>query len=148
MSSSTVTLHRVLRATPEKVFRAFSEADAIARWLPPHGFTCAVESLDVRPGGQFRMSFRNFTSGNAHSFGGSYLEVEPGKRLRYVTRFDAPGPEGEMTTTIDLSPVSCGTDLKVVQEGIPAVIPAEHCNLGWQESLEYLIRLVESEIPG
>ncbi|MBN9415344.1 polyketide cyclase [bacterium SCN 62-11] len=148
MSTGTVHLHRVLRATPEKVFRAFVEADAIGRWLPPHGFTCSVEKLEARQGGSYRMSFRNFSSGNSHSFGGTYLDFEPGKLLRYNAKFDAPGPAGEMTTTVELRAVGCGTDFKVTQSGIPAEIPAEQCNLGWQESLEYLARLVEPEIPG
>ena len=148
MSTGTVNLHRVLRATPEKVFRAFVEPDAIGRWLPPHGFTCHVEKLEAKKGGSFRMSFRNFSSGNSHFFGGTYLDFEPGKLLRYTSVFDAPGPSGEMTTTVELRAVSCGTELKVTQQGIPAEIPAEHCNLGWQESLEYLTRLVEPEIPG
>lgn len=148
MSTGTVQLHRVLRAKPEKVYRAFTEADALARWLPPDGFTCSVEQMDVRVGGGFRMSFRNFTSGNSHSFGGTYLELVPGQRLRYTDTFDDPGLPGEMITTVELRAVSCGTDLKVVQEGIPAAIPAEQCNLGWQESLAYLARLVEPEIPG
>ncbi|MBX3172406.1 MAG: SRPBCC family protein [Candidatus Eremiobacteraeota bacterium] len=148
MSTGTVQLHRILRAKAEKVFRAFVEPDALSRWLPPHGFTCSVEKLEARQGGTFRMSFRNFTSGNSHAFGGTYLEFVPGERLRYTDVFDAPGPVGEMITTIELRAVSCGTELKVVQEGIPAAIPAEQCHLGWQESLEYLARLVEPEIPG
>lgn len=124
------------------------EPDAWARWLPPYGFTASVEKLEARQGGSFRMSFRNFTSGYSHSFGGTYLEFDPGTKLQYTSVFDAPGPPGEMTTTVELRAVNCGTELKVVQEGIPAMIPTEQCNLGWQESLEYLARLVEPEIPG
>ena len=148
MSTGTVQLHRILRATPEKIFRAFVEADAWSRWLPPHGFTASVEKLEARQGGTFRMSFRNFTSGNSHSFGGTYLEFVPGEKLSYTSVFDAPGPSGEMTTTVELRAVACGTELKVTQTGIPSVIPESGCNLGWQESLEYLARLVEPEIPG
>ena len=146
MSTGTVQLHRILRAKPQKVFRAFVESDAFARWLPPHGFIGNVEHMDARVGGGFRMSFRNFTSGHSHAFAGSYHELKPGQRLRYSTVFDAPGPAGEMTTTVELRAVNCGTELRIVQEGIPSVIPPEQCNLGWQESLEYLARLVEPEI--
>lgn len=144
---STVRLHRVLRAQPDKVFRAFVQADAIARWLPPNGFTCHVEQLDVRIGGAFRMSFTNFSTGHTHFFGGSYLEVVPSQRLSYTDRFDDPGLPGEMVTTIELRAVACGTELTAVQEGIPAAIPTEFCYLGWQESLDHLARLVEPDIP-
>ena len=147
MPTGTVRLHRVLRARPEKVYRAFTEADALARWLPPNGFTCKIDQLDVRIGGTFRMSFRNFTTGNAHSFGGAYLELAPGERLRYTDKFDDPKLPGEMVTTVTLRAVACGTELNVVQEGIPEAIPPEFCYLGWQESLEHLARLVEPEIP-
>ncbi|HEX5804984.1 MAG TPA: SRPBCC family protein [Macromonas sp.] len=144
---STVRLHRVLRSPPEKVFRAFVQPDAVARWLPPNGFTCHVEQLDVRVGGTFRMSFTNFSTGHSHSFGGTYLEVVPQQRLRYTDRFDDPSLPGEMVTTIELREVACGTELTAVQEGIPAAIPPEFCYLGWQESLDHLARLVEPEIP-
>jgi uncharacterized protein YndB with AHSA1/START domain len=148
MSGNTIRLHRILRAKPEKVYRAFVEADALARWLPPNGFTCKVDHFDARVGGTFKMSFRNFTSGNAHSFGGTFLELVPGKKLRYTDKFDDPNLPGEIVQTVTLREVSCGTELNVVQEGVPEVIPAEACYLGWQESLEYLARLVEPEIPG
>jgi uncharacterized protein YndB with AHSA1/START domain len=147
MPTGTVRLHRVLRAKPEKLFRAFTEPDAVARWLPPNGFTCKVEQLDARVGGRFRMSFRNFSTGNGHSFGGTYVEVVPGQRLRYTDKFDDANLPGEMTTTVSLRAVACGTELNVVQEGIPEMIPPEMCYLGWQESLEHLARLVEPEIP-
>jgi uncharacterized protein YndB with AHSA1/START domain len=148
MPGNTVRLHRVLRAKPEKLFRAFTDAEALARWLPPNGFTCKVEHVDVKVGGTFRMAFRNFTSGNAHSFGGKYLEVVPNQRLKYTDVFDDPNLPGQMITTVELKAVSCGTELNVVQEGIPEAIPPEMCYLGWQESLEHLARLVEPEIPG
>lgn len=147
MPTSTVRLHRVLRAKPEKVYRAFLDAEAVARWLPPNGFTCKVEQLDARVGGTFRMSFRNFSTGNGHSFGGTYLELAPGERIRYTDQFDDPNLPGEMVTTVTLQAVSCGTELNVVQEGIPEAIPPEFCYLGWQESLDHLARLVEPEIP-
>ena len=147
MTDNTVRLHRVLRAKPEKVYRAFLEAEAVARWLPPNGFTCKVDQLDAKVGGEFRMSFRNFSTGNGHSFGGTYLELVPGERLRYTDKFDDANLPGEMVTTVTLRAVSCGTELTVVQEGIPDVIPTEMCYLGWQESLEHLARLVEPEIP-
>lgn len=147
MPGNTIRLHRVLRAAPEKVYRAFVEPDALARWLPPNGFTCKVDRLDARVGGTFRMSFRNFTTGNGHSFGGEYLELVPGQKLRYTDRFDDPSLPGEMVTTVTLRKVSCGTELDIVQEGVPEAIPAEACYLGWQESLEHLARLVEPEIP-
>jgi len=147
MAGNTIRLHRVLRARPEKVYRAFVEPDALARWLPPNGFTCKVDQLDARVGGTFRMSFRNFTTGNAHAFGGKYLELVPNEKLRYTDTFDDPNLPGEMVTTVALRAVSCGTEMNVVQEGVPDAIPPESCYLGWQESLEHLARLVEPEIP-
>jgi uncharacterized protein YndB with AHSA1/START domain len=143
---NTVRLHRVLATTPEKVYRAFIEADALAKWLPPNGFVCTVDHLDPKVGGTFRMSFRNFTSGNSHFFGGEYLELVPGERLRYVDRFDDPNLPGEMDVTITLKKVSVGTEVDIVQAGIPDVIPPEACYLGWQESLRNLARLAEPEI--
>lgn len=148
MTTNTVRLHRVLRATPERVYRAFLDLDAMAKWLPPYGFTCKVHQMDARIGGTFRMSFTNFSTGHAHSFGGEYLELAQGERIRYTDRFDDPNLPGVMQTTVTLKPVSCGTDLSVVQEGLPAVIPVEMCYLGWQESLAALAKLVEPEIPG
>ena len=145
---NTVRFHRVLKANPEKVYRAFIDADAMAKWLPPHGFTCTVEHVDARVGGSFKMSFRNFTSGNGHSFGGTYVELVPGQKLKYTDRFDDPNLPGEMVTTVTLRELSVGTELNVVQEGIPDAIPVEMCYLGWQESIEHLVRLVEPEIPG
>ena len=142
----TVRLHRVLTAKPEKVYRAFVEPDAVARWLPPNGFTCTVHHLDAKTGGTHRMSFRNFTTGNSHAFGGTYLELVPGERLRYTDKFDDPNLPGEMTVTVTLKAVSVGTEMTVVQEGIPDLIPPEACYLGWQESLRHLARLVEPEI--
>ena len=142
----TVRLHRVLTTKPEKVYRAFTEADALAKWLPPNGFTCTVHQFEGKAGGSFRMSFRNFTTGHSHSFGGKYLELVPNERLRYTDTFDDPNLPGEMTVTVTLKKVSVGTDLSVVQEGIPDLIPAEACYLGWQESLRNLARLVEPEI--
>lgn len=147
MPTGTVKLHRVIRAKPEKVFRAFTHPDAVARWLPPNGFTCQVDHLDARVGGTFRMTFTNFSTGNGNAFGGTYLELVPNERLRYSDKFDAPNLPGEMVTTVTLRAVSCGTELVAVQEGIPEVIPTELCYLGWQESLEALARLVEPEIP-
>jgi uncharacterized protein YndB with AHSA1/START domain len=147
MPGNTVKLHRVLRARPEKVYRAFLEPDALARWLPPNGFTCTVDHLEGKVGGTFKMAFRNFTSGNGHSFGGKYLELVPNERIRYTDKFDDPNLPGEMVTAVTLRKVSCGTELNVVQEGIPEAIPVEFCYLGWQESLEHLARLVEPEIP-
>jgi uncharacterized protein YndB with AHSA1/START domain len=147
MTTNTVRLHRVLRANPEKVYRAFLDADAIAKWLPPCGFTCRVEHMDARVDGSYRMSFTNFSTGNGHSFGGIYRELVPGKTIRYTDRFDDPSLPGEMQTTIMLQPVSCGTNLDIVQEGLPDVIPLEMCYLGWQESLAQLAQLVEPEIP-
>ena len=148
MTTNTVRLHRVLRAKPERVYRAFLDPDAMAKWLPPYGFTCKVHHLEARVGGTYRMSFTNFGTGNGHAFGGKYLELVPGERLRYTDQFDDPNLPGEMITTVTLKAVSCGTELNVVQEGIPAVIPAEMCYLGWQESLAQLATLVEPEIPG
>ena len=142
----TVRLHRVLTAPPQKIYRAFTEADAIASWLPPFGFLCTVHELDAKVGGQHRMSFRNFTTGGSHSFGGTYLELTPGRRLVYSDLFDDPNLPGEMRVTVDLTPVSVGTDLRVEQSGIPDLIPVEACYLGWQESLDKLIRLVQPEI--
>ena len=147
MSTGTVRLHRVLRAKPERVYRAFLDADAMAKWLPPYGFTCKVDHLDAKVGGTYKMSFTNFSTGNGHSFGGQYRELVANERLVYSDRFDDPTLPGEMCTTIELKQVSCGTELSVVQEGIPPVIPVEMCYLGWQESLEQLAKLVDPEIP-
>jgi len=147
MTTGTVRLHRVLRTRPERVYKAFLDADAMAKWLPPYGFTCKVPHMDVRVGGTFKMSFTNFGSGQAHSFGGEYLELVQGERIRYTDRFDDPNLPGEMIATITFKPVVCGTDVSIVQEGIPAVIPPEMCYLGWQESLAQLATLVEPEIP-
>ena len=143
---NTVRLHRVLATKPDKVYRAFIEADAMAKWLPPNGFTCTVHHLDAKVGGSFRMSFRNFTTGKSHSFGGQYLELVPGERLCYTDTFDDPNLPGEIQVTVTLKPVSVGTDVNIVQEGLPDVIPVEACYLGWQESLRNLARLVEPEI--
>ncbi|WP_374566511.1 SRPBCC family protein [Ideonella sp.] len=148
MATGTVRLHRVLRTKPERIYRAFLDADAMAKWLPPHGFTCKVHHLDARVGGTYKMSFTNFSSGNGHAFGGEYIELVPNQRILYTDRFDDPNLNSEMRTTIDLRPVACGTELTIVQEGLPEVIPVEMCYLGWQESLEQLARLVEPEIPG
>ncbi|WP_018992756.1 SRPBCC family protein [Aromatoleum toluclasticum] len=147
MPNGTVRLHRVLRAKPEKVYRAFLDAEALARWLPPNGFTCKVDQLDARVGGSFRMAFRNFSTGNGQSFGGSYLELVPNERIRYTDKFDDAKLPGEMVTTVSLRAVACGAEVNIVQEGIPEAIPVEFCYLGWQESLEHLARLVEPEIP-
>ena len=147
MTTGTVNLHRVLRAPPERVYRAFLDAGAMAKWLPPYGFTCQVHHMDARVGGSFRMSFANFTTGNGHSFGGEYLELVPNERIRYTDKFDDPNLPGEMQVTVNLKTVLCGTEISIVQEGIPAVIPAEMCYLGWQESLAQLASLVEPEIP-
>jgi len=146
-NTNTVRLHRVLRATPERVYRAFLDADAMAKWLPPNGFTGKVHQIDAKVGGSYKMSFTNFTTGSSHSFGGKYLELKPHERIRHTNVFDNPGLPGEMTTTITLKAVFCGTELNVTQEGIPAAIPAEACYLGWQESLVLLAKLVEAEIP-
>jgi len=148
MSTSTVRLHRVLRAAPEKVYRAFLDPDAMAKWLPPNGFTGKVHHLDAKVGGTYKMSFTNFTSGHSHSFGGKYLELAPHERIRHTDTFDDASLPGEMQTTISLSKVSVGTEVNIVQEGIPAAIPPEACYLGWQESLTLLAQLVEAEIPG
>jgi uncharacterized protein YndB with AHSA1/START domain len=147
MAGNTIKLHRVLKAPPQRVYKAFVDADALARWLPPYGFLCQVHQIDAKVGGSFRMSFTNFGSGKGHSFGGKYLELKPGERLRYTDKFEDPNLPGEMVTTVTLKKVSCGTELDVVQEGVPEVIPAEMCYLGWQESLAQLARLVEPEIP-
>lgn len=146
MSSGTVRLHRVLRAPRERVYRAFLDPDAMAKWLPPHGFTGKVHAVDARVGGSYKMSFTNFTTGQSHSFGGEYLELVPNELLRYSDRFDDPNLPGEMATTVQLSEVFCGTELEVVQEGIPEMIPVAACYLGWQESLTLLAKLVEAEI--
>ena len=146
-NTNTIRLHRIIRATPEKIYRAFLDADAKAKWLPPNGFTCKVHHLDAKVGGTFKMSFTNFTTGKSHSFGGEYLELTPHERIRYTDKFDDPNLPGEIMTTIELKKVSCGTELNVVQEGLPAAIPPEMCYLGWQESLILLAKLVEPEIP-
>ena len=146
-NTNTIGLHRVLHAPPERIYRAFTDAAAMAKWLPPNGFTCTVHHLDARVGGTYKMSFTNFTTGNSHSFGGEYLELKPNELLRYKDRFDDPNLPGEMMTTVTLKKVSVGTELNIVQEGVPAVIPAEACYLGWQESLMLLAKLVEPEIP-
>jgi len=147
MSTNTIRLHRVVKAAPEKVYRAFIDADALARWLPPYGFTCKVHHLEAKVGGRYRMTFTNFTTGHGHSFGGEFLELVPGKRIRHTDRFDDPNLPGEMTTTITLEAVFCGTELTVVQEGVPAAIPPQACYLGWQESLMMLAKVVEPNIP-
>ena len=146
-NTNTVKLHRVLRATPEKIYRAFLDADAMAKWLPPNGFTGKVHQMDAKVGGSYKMSFTNFSTGKSHSFGGTYLELTPHERLRYTDKFDDPNLPGEMQTIINLKQVSCGTEVNITQEGIPAVIPVEACYLGWQESLVLLAKLVEAEIP-
>lgn len=148
MSDRTVRLHRVLRAAPGKVYRAFLEAGAFGKWLPPHGFTCTVHHLDARVGGTFRMSFHNFGSGSGHSFSGEYLELVPDQRIRYTDRFDDPGLPGTLEVTVSLTPVLCGTELAIAQANIPEAIPLEMCYLGWQESLAQLATLVEPDIPG
>jgi uncharacterized protein YndB with AHSA1/START domain len=148
MSSRSVQLHRVLRTTPEKVYRAFLEADAMAKWLPPHGFTCTVHHFEAVVGGTFRMSFRNFSTGNSHSFSGDYVELVANQRIRYTDKFDDPNLPGVLEVTVTLKPVICGTELFVVQDGIPEAIPLEMCYLGWQDSLAQLATLVEPEIPG
>lgn len=142
---NTVRLHRVIATTPDKVYRAFTEADAMAKWLPPNGFTCTVHQLDAKVGGTHRASFRNFTTGESHSFGGQYLELTPGERLRYTDKFDDPNLPGEMQVTVTLKKVSVGTEIEIVQKGIPDAIPPEACYLGWQESLRNLARLVEPD---
>ncbi len=147
MPTNTIRLHRVLRATPEKVYRAFLDPEAMAKWLPPNGFTGKVHQMDAKVGGTYKMSFTNFTTGSSHSFGGEYLELTPHERIRYIDKFDDPNMPGEMRVTINLNKVSCGTELSIVQEGVPAAIPPEACYLGWQESLILLAKLVEAEIP-
>ncbi len=147
MPDNSVSLHRVIKTTPEKVFRAFTQANAIASWLPPYGFLCTVHEMNVKVGGSFKMSFHNFSTGNGHSFGGEYLDIKPNEFLRYTDKFDDPNLPGEMITSVWLKKVIAGTELKVLQEGIPAVIPVEMCYLGWQESLEKLAKLVEPDIP-
>jgi uncharacterized protein YndB with AHSA1/START domain len=145
---STIRLHRVLRSTPERVYRAFTDGPAMAKWLPPNGFTCTVHELDAKVGGTYKMSFTNFSAGNSHSFGGKYLELVPNERVRYTDAFDDPNLPGVMTTTVVLKKVSVGTEINVTQEGVPDAIPAEACYLGWQDSLMQLAMLVEPEIPG
>jgi uncharacterized protein YndB with AHSA1/START domain len=145
---NTIRLHRVLRATPDRIYRAFLDPDAMAKWLPPNGFTGKVHHLDARVGGTYRMSFTNFTSGSSHSFGGEYLELVPNERIRHTDRFDDPNLPGEMQVTVTLTKVSVGTDVSIVQDGVPDVIPPDACHLGWQESLTLLTQLVEPEIPG
>jgi uncharacterized protein YndB with AHSA1/START domain len=147
MSNNTINLHRVIRATPDKIYKAFLNADAMAKWLPPNGFTCKVHHLDAKVGGSYKMSFTNFTTGKSHSFGGTYLALKPHELIRYTDKFDDPNLPGEMQTTITLKKVSCGTEVNIVQEGIPPAIPAEACYLGWQESLILLAKLVEAQIP-
>jgi len=148
MGTGTIRLHRVLRATPEKIYRAFLDPDAMAKWLPPNGFTGKVHQMDAKVGGSYKMSFTNFSTGHGHSFGGRYLELVPHERIRHTDSFDDPGLAGEMQTTVSLKKVSVGTEVNIVQEGVPDVIPAEACYLGWQESLTLLAQLVEAEIPG
>jgi uncharacterized protein YndB with AHSA1/START domain len=145
--TNTIRLHRVLKAPPERIYRAFLDPSAMVKWLPPNGFTGEVHHLDAKVGGTYKMSFKNFSTGNSHSFGGEYLELVPNERIRNTDRFDDPNMPGEMVTTVTLTKVSVGTELNVVQEGVPAVIPAEACYLGWQESLTLLTQLVEAEIP-
>ena len=147
MANNSVTLHRIIKATPEKVYRAFTEPNAMASWLPPYGYLGVVHQLDGRVGGLYKMSFINFSTGNGHSFGGKYLEVKPNEFLKYTDVFDDPNMAGEMTTSVWIEKISCGTELKIIQEGIPSVIPPEMCYLGWQESLEKPAKLVEPEIP-
>ena len=146
MSTGTVQLHRVLAATPERVYRAFTDPAAMVKWLPPHGFTATVHEMDARVGGRYRMSFTNFSNQQSHSFGGTYVELKPNEVLRYTDKFDDPNLPGEMMTTVTLKAVSCGVELRVVQEGIPSVIPVEQCYLGWQQSLTLLTQLVETEV--
>jgi len=148
MATNTIRLHRVLRSTPEKVYRAFLDPDAMAKWLPPNGFTGKVHSMDAKVGGRYQMSFRNFTTGQSHSFGGTYVELTPNERIRYTDKFDDPNMPGEMQVAVTLKEVMCGTEVSITQEGVPEAIPAEMCYLGWQESLILLAKLVEPEIPG
>jgi len=145
--TSTIRLHRVLRAPREKIYRAFLEAAAMAKWLPPNGFTCTVHQMEAKVGGSYKMSFTNFSTGKSHSFGGEYLELQPHEHIRYTDKFDDPNMPGVIQTTIDLKEVSCGTDVSIMQEGVPGAIPAEACYLGWQESLILLGKLVEAEMP-
>lgn len=147
MANNSVSLHRVIKASPEKLYRAFSDPVANSSWVPPYGFLCTVQQMDFKVGGKFKMTFINFSTGNGHSFGGEYLEIKPNELIKYTDQFDDPNLPGVMTTTIWLNKVSVGTELKVLQEGIPELIPAEMCYLGWQESLEKLVKLVEPEIP-
>ena len=147
MATNSVRLHRVLRAAPQRIYRAFLDADAMAKWLPPYGFTCKVHQMDARVGGTFKMSFSNFSTGNGHSFGGEYRELVPNERLRYTDKFDDPNLPGEIEVTVELRPVSCGTELNITQTGLPDVIPLEMCYLGWQESLVQLAHLVEPVVP-
>ena len=144
---STIRLHRVIRTSPQKIYKAFLDPDAVVKWLPPHGFTCKVHQLDARVGGTYKMSFSNFSTGNSHSFGGKYLELVPNEKIRNTDIFDDPNLPGEMITTVTLKQVSCGTEVNITQEGVPDIIPAEACYLGWQESLTLLVQLVEPEIP-
>lgn len=146
--ANTVTLHRVLATKPEKVYRAFLNPEALAKWLPPYGFTCKVDHLDAKVGGTFRMSFMNFTTGNSHAFGGEYLELRPNERIRYTDRFDDPNLPGVMQVTVQITPVAVGTEIRIEQAGIPAAIPVEACYLGWQQSLMQLALVVEPDIPG
>ncbi len=148
MATNTIRLHRVLRTTPEKAYRAFLDPDAMAKWLPPNGFTGKVHAMDAKVGGAHRMSFTNFTTGQSHSFGGTYVELTPNERIRYTDKFDDPNLAGEMQVTVTLKEVMCGTEVSITQEGVPEAIPAEMCYLGWQESLILLAKLVEAEIPG
>jgi uncharacterized protein YndB with AHSA1/START domain len=148
MPTNTIRLHRVLKAKPERVYRAFLDADAMAKWIPPYGFTGKVHHMDVKVGGTYKMSFTNFSTGNSHSFGGEYRELKPFEKIRYSDRFDDPNLPGELQVTITLKQVSCGTELNIVQEGVPEVIPPEMCYLGWQESLDQLAKLIEPDIPG
>ena len=148
MTTHTIQLHRVLRAAPEKIYRAFLDGDAMTKWLPPHGYTGRVHHMDPQVGGGYRMSFTNFASGHSHDFGGTYLELVPSERIRYTDAFDDPNLPGEMQTTVSLKPVSCGTELNIVQEGVPEAIPPEACYLGWQQSLALLALFVEAETPG
>lgn len=147
MANNSVTLHRVLKASPEKIYRAFTDANAMASWIPPYGFLCIVHNMDVKQGGNYRMSFINFSTGKGQSFGGTYMELKPNEFIKYTDKFEDPNLPGEMVTSVWLKKVSCGTELKIIQEGIPSVIPIEMCYLGWQESLEKLAKLVEPEIP-
>ena len=147
MATGTVRLHRVLRSKPERIYRAFLDAEAMSKWLPPYGFTCKVHHLDARVGGTYKMSFKNFSTGNGHSFGGEYRELVPNEKIHYTDSFDDPNLAGQMRTIVSLRQVSCGTELTIVQDGVPEVIPVEMCYLGWQESLAQLAKLVEPEIP-